>query len=394
MAPRPIATMPDEFRAKEGRDVRPRSFSCVGYVLAIGVFVSLPSWISVSTAADPQAPVKLGQKSVTVYPVVVTPNKDLVSGLGKRLGEVVGMLLERADMKDVRLSDAEFLPKEGDKVDQVATAFGKFVAEQKIDTPYALLGEILGERGKGIDAIRTIVVNAKGNVVFAEEVPSDAFAKSASVVPKDPMTCCVFIAQHLRGPWGLSNPLRKDAPDGKVQEKWRERSGIPTDEEIAAIKKREEKLRKHLAESSLIICPAYVGQEPAPKTPGELTAMLADVGFASVQATEKGPDLRVQGSPNEQEVLWRTARKVRAYFKEHTPASDYVLVADFAIGHGEKGIEVEAVHWFLCDQQGDWVIVDYQNSHHSDFQKIAPNSVEDCLELVKVRVKKRLAEAN
>ena len=44
--------------------------------------------------------------------------------------------------------------------------------------------------------------------------------------------------------------------------------------------------------------------------------------------------------------------------------------------------------------KGDWVIVDYQNSHHRDFQEIDPDSVEDCLELVKVRVKKRLAEAN
>lgn len=374
--------------------MRPRSFGWMGYVVAIGVFASLAGWISVSTAAETKAPVKLGEKSVTVYPVVVTPNKNLVSDFRKRIGEVVGMLLERADMKDVRLSDAEFLPKEGDKVDQVATAFGKFVAEQKIETPYALLGEILGERGKGIDAIRTIVVDAKGNVVLAEEVCSDAFAKSAPMVPKDPMTCCVFIAYRLRTPWGLSDPLRKDAPGGKVQEQWRERSGIPADKEVAAIKTREEKLRKHLAESSLVICPAYAGQEPAPETSGKLAAMLADAGFASVQAAEKGPDLKVQGSPNEQEVLWRTARKVRAYFKEHTPASEYVLVADFGIGHGEEGTKVGAVHWFLCDQQGDWVIVDYQNSHHRDFQGIDPNSVEDCLELVKVRVKKRLAEAN
>jgi hypothetical protein len=55
---------------------------------------------------------------------------------------------------------------------------------------------------------------------------------------------------------------------------------------------------------------------------------------------------------------------------------------------------VGAVHWILCDQQGDWVMVDYQNSHHSDFQAIDPDSVEDCLELVKVRLKKRLSPAN
>ena len=55
---------------------------------------------------------------------------------------------------------------------------------------------------------------------------------------------------------------------------------------------------------------------------------------------------------------------------------------------------VGAVHWILCDQRGDWVMVDFQNSHHGDFQELTPESVEDCLELVKVRLKKRLAAAN
>ncbi len=338
--------------------------------------------------------VKLEQKSVTVFPVVITPAKDIGPDFRKRIAEVVGMLLERADMKDVRLANAEFLPKPGDKTEQVASAFGQFVAGQNLETPYALLSEIQGEREKGIDAIRTVVVDAKGNVVLAEEIRREAFPQSGPTAPKDPMTCCIFIVNRLREPWGLADPLRNDAPAGKVQENWKTRSGLPTDEEVEAIKQREAKLRKQLAESSLEICPAFAGGKPDPETQARLAVLLADAGFASVQAVDKGPDLKVQGSPNEQEVLWRTARAVRAYFQEHSPSSQYVLVADFGIGRSDKGVKVGAVHWIICDQRGDWVMVDYQNSHHDDFQKIEPDSVDDCLELVKIRLKKRLAAAN
>ena len=371
-----------------------RQLVWVGVVAVVLGFLSGPIWAAPAEGEMAEAPIKLGEKSVTIYPVTVTPNKSFTPDFRQRLGEVIGMLLERANMKDVRLGKAEFLPEEGETVDQVATAFGQFVVSKKIETPYALLAEILGERKKGIDAIRTIVVDAKGNVVLAEEVQKDAFAKSCPTVPTDPMTCCVFVAHRLRNPWGLADPLRKDAPRGKVQENWRKRSGLPTDEEVAAIKEREARLHKQIAESSLAICPAFAGRKPAPETPTKLAALLADVGFASVKAVEKGPDLKVPGSPNEQEVLWRTARKARAYYQEHAPECEYVLVADFGMGRSQEKVKVGAVHWILCDQKGDWVMVDFQNSHHSDFQEIDPDSVEDCLELVKVRLKKRLASTN
>ncbi len=374
--------------------MRRKQLGWVGIVVVAVVVGSLTVRASASEGEKAATPIKLGEKSVTVFPVVITPNKGFSPDMRKRIGEVVGMLLERADMKDVELGEAEFLPKEGDKIEEVAAAFGKFVAGQKIETSYALLGEIRGERKQGIDAIRTIVVDATGTVVLAEEIQKAAFAKSCPTMPKDPMTCCVFIAHRLRAPWDLPDPLREDAPRGKVQENWRKKSGVPTDEEFAAIKEREAELRKKLADSSLEIYPAFAFRKPAPESQTKLAALLADVGFASVKAVEKGPDLKVPGSPNEQEVLWRTARKARAYIQEHEPTCEYVLVADFGIGRSEGKVKVGAVHWILCDQQGDWVMVDYQNSHHSDFQEIDPDSVEDCLELVKVRLKKRLSPAN
>ncbi len=71
-----------------------------------------------------------------------------------------------------------------------------------------------------------------------------------------------------------------------------------------------------------------------------------------------------------------------------------MLVADFAIGRTAKETKVAAVHWIVCDRQGDWVLVDYQNAAPRIFQQVAPKSVEDCVRLVDIRLKKRLQETN
>lgn len=366
--------------------------------LAVAVAVALVGSLIVRADLPPNEkkaetvqPVKLGEKSVTVFPVVITPVKNMGPDMRHRIGEVVGMLLERSGMEDVRLGEAEFLPKGGQSSEEIAKAFGEFVTSQKIETAYGLFAEIQGQPKSGVQAIQIVVAEATGNVVLTEATERDVFSRSGPMVPKDPMSCCVFIASRLEEPWNLSGPLRANAPRGKVEENWRKKTGLPSDEEFAAMRQREAKLRKQFRESTVEV---YPSQKFDSSTAAKLASLLADVGFSSVEATKQGPDLEVPGSPNEQEVLWRTARRARAYFQKNTPSTDYVLVADFAIGQVEGKTKVGAVHWFLCDRRGEWVMVDFQNSHHGDFRRLEPDSVEDCLELVKVRLKKRLAAAN
>ena len=181
--------------------------------------------------AETAQPVKLGEKSVTVFPVVIIPGKDMSPDMRHRLGEVVGMLLERSGM-DVQLGEAEFLPKEGQSPEQVAKTFGEFVASQKLKTPYGLFAEIQGQPKSGVQAIQIVVAEAAGNVVLTETTDRDGFAQSGRSAPKDPMSCCVFIASRLEEPWNLSDPLRANAPRGKVEENWRKKSGLPSDDEI------------------------------------------------------------------------------------------------------------------------------------------------------------------
>ncbi len=45
----------------------------------------------------------------------------------------------------------------------------------------------------------------------------------------------------------------------------------------------------------------------------------------------------------------------------------------------------------VCDRAGDWVIVDLQNSHQKEFQRISPKNLEDCDRLVLERLKAKLA---
>jgi hypothetical protein len=42
------------------------------------------------------------------------------------------------------------------------------------------------------------------------------------------------------------------------------------------------------------------------------------------------------------------------------------------------GAYATAHETIVCDRQGEWVIVDMQNSHHGDYQSLKPTSREDC----------------
>jgi hypothetical protein len=46
----------------------------------------------------------------------------------------------------------------------------------------------------------------------------------------------------------------------------------------------------------------------------------------------------------------------------------------------------------VCDSKGEWVIVDMQNSHHPDYQRIKPISKEDCSKLLFKRLGTYLIE--
>ena len=95
---------------------------------------------------------------------------------------------------------------------------------------------------------------------------------------------------------------------------------------------------------------------------------------------------------DEQKVLWDTARAFRTFVRKNPPATEYALFADYGVfSPSPDRSKVSHVHFIVCDRAGGWVIVDFQNSHHRDFQEIDPKSPEDCSRLLVKRLKGRVS---
>jgi hypothetical protein len=112
----------------------------------------------------------------------------------------------------------------------------------------------------------------------------------------------------------------------------------------------------------------------------ELAALIQQGGLGRTRALDAGPWFGLQPSMNEQSPLWELARKFREHARASAPHDGYVLYADYMLDE-EEG-RVFAVHFVVCDRDGEWVRVEFLNSHHGDFQRIAPRDRVDCARLV------------
>jgi hypothetical protein len=358
--------------------------------LAVGLY--LLTLLGCGAFGMEQPPVEPRQKSVTVYPVVITPPTTIGNEFAKRIAEVLGLHLERAGMDQIEISDTSFSPPENVDVSQLAAAFGEFVGNASLKTEYAVFGQIFGTPQTGPKEIRTVVVDKAGQVIFAERTGAAEFSRS-NIRPKDPMTCTLFLANRLGQVWELADPLRSNAPAGKMAELLRMRSGAPPEEELAEVRKRHNVLKGKFATSQVTVYPIHLWPGSDKPSASKLATMLTEQGICQAEASDADPKLTVKGDPNEQKVLWDTARSFRDYLRKSPPTTPYALLADYGLGTAsDEKRSASHVHVILCERDGDWVLVDYQNSHHGDFQRIAPKTTDDCNRLVAVRLKNLLSE--
>ena len=308
--------------------------------------------------------------------------------MSERLAAAVGRFVEIAGVEEIELAALKFRPTEKDDMAAVASELAKFVQDNSIGTQYVLYSEIHGTPQSGLEEIRTVVVDKAGNVILADRDDKSTYARTSRIVPKNPMTCCLFVSKKLQKLWNLADPMRSDAPEGKMAEYWRKQSGLPKQDELDAIDRRLETLTAKVGTGSLTVYPVRVGNESDALSAAQLAERFNKAKLAKTEVADVDPRLRIQGNPNEQKVLWDTARAFRQFLQKNPPSTDYVLLADFAIGRDSTGqTRVRYVHVIVCDRKADWVIVDFQNSHHPDFQAIDPSSREDCNRLVMVRAK-------
>lgn len=320
------------------------------------------------------------ETALTVLPVA------LAGDYSSRVGEVLAMMLERAGMTDVEVGTAEFHPPEQADLAQASLALADFVKANPQTKEYVLFAQFIGSPAKGASEVRGVIVNRKGEVVWKDrQTGEDADFKR--IKPNEPMTACLLVVDRLRGVLNLGDPTRADAPEGKLIKRWEEKTGVPDEAEFKAIDQRKAAFKKAAPTATMVVYPVRAGGKLDAEAAVHLAKLLTDAGVVQAKAATEGSQLDIKRDMNEQKVLWSMARGFRDYVQNKTPDADYALFADYLMGTNPAGrTAVGGVHFAVCDRKGDWVIVDFQNSHHDDFSAIKPKSVEDCDKLVLKRL--------
>ena len=191
------------------------------------------------------------------------------------------------------------------------------------------------------------------------------------------------MVRRLQSLWGLADPDRDNAPEGKMARLWAEKSGLPTKKEQEAMKSRLDDLKKTIKTKTVAVFPVRVSGKSDPQIALRLANMLTKAGFGHAEPVDGDPKLDIKPNTNQMRIAWDLARAFRDYLRQNPPTADYALLADYGIGQARDGkTEVGGVQYVLCDRNGGWVVVALRNSHQPDFQKINPQSPDDCNRLV------------
>ncbi len=316
--------------------------------------------------------------SLTIFPVVV------VGTPYERVSEIVGLLLEREGLTNLELGKTAFDPGAATQMGSLAGSVGKFVKKNPIATGYALYAEFTSSRQTGIDGIRAIVVDSAGALVWTDSLgPGDQAVRNVS--DRDPMGFSVLLVERVSPQLGLNEETAKAAKPGKFARLLEERSGLPPENERAALPQRGKELRDLRKNITLMIFPARVADATDPATATEIVKMITDAGLCKAKPAPQAVLLKAsQGDPNELKILWDLAREFREYVRTNPPTADYALYADYGINPESR--QVGFVHFVVCDKKGEWVIVEMQNSLQPDFQSARPTSSTACSALLVKRL--------
>jgi hypothetical protein len=267
----------------------------------------------------------------------------------------------------------------------LAVALGEFVRKNPIATDYVLYAQYNGNRQTGLDDLRAIVVDKTGAVAWTDRLtPQDEAVKSLG--SPDPMTLSVVLVQRLSPQLSLSDETAKAAKPGKMAALMDKRSGMPPENERTPLPERQKEMKASRQKLTLMVFPIRIwGGAANAESATDLVKLINDAGLCKAVPAKQPVLLKAsQPDPNELKLLWDMAREFRDYAKKNPADADYVLYADY--GFNPKNWEQGIVHFVVCDRKGEWVIVDFQNSHHDDYQSVKPTSKEGCEQILLKRL--------
>lgn len=366
----------------------------VAAILAFGVIPFASAVGQSSVGGFPDA-------SLTVYPMTyaITGDKEkhrdfydrMMGPAGQKYFAVIGLLadlLAEQGYDKCHTTDVSFhFPEgKGGRKDRAAT-FGAFVGEQGIATDYALCVDAICHLEESWQEVYVVIVDAKGQAVWQDtQRPGDrAFDEHMTGGPEK---VCALVCEILTPVIGLDQLAPGELSPERAQALEQMRAeGPPSREESSAMEERLAAMKEAGKAATVTVYPSRVqGERTDAESAVRVAGALNETALCTATAVAEGPLLEGAGWPSEPKVLWLYANAAKDYVREHPVASDYVLFADY--WKAPTG-EVWAVHFVVLDRDGEWVLVDLQNNHHPDFQRIAHTTIEECDQLVVARMNAR-----
>jgi hypothetical protein len=351
-------------------------------VMAIGTVV-----LGFDGNADELDPkLQLYGKSILVYPILMgkegAPDTDETRKFGVKVGEMVAVLFEQYGMQPELSAEHPESIADHDSLAVMEGKFQTFLEGKKAGTDYRLFARFRVGRSKHgpiITRICAVLVDAGGQTVWSEE---------QTEFPEEfhPLAACVGLVNTVQSISDLKEPDEASRKPGSFARRMQKQAGLPAPEEYEAMKERFKMARGAFKEASLTIYPFRIWKQKEGSRKGAeiLARKLNEASvFNSTIVAEDDTHLvakRDPDHPGQPNIIAASARDFQRYLKEHPPATDYALLVDVSV-------PVHHVHFVLCDKTGGWLHLNISNSHHPDFRRIKPGTVEDCAELVFGRMK-------
>jgi len=316
--------------------------------------------------------------SITVFPTLVA-DKPM-----PQVGDVIGIMLEKAGMDNIDTSALASTVSPGADLVLMTKQFGEFVRGQNIKSDYALYTEFIGTHKSGFTEVRTLIVNRAGAEVWSDrQTRSDAEFKR--IAPREPMQCCMIVVERVRSALALPDPPSGRAGPGKVEKRFAEKAGMPSDKERFDMEPRLTALTGLGATAEIEVYPVQINGKADADAARQLVTLINDAKICKARPSTSSPVFELKPSMNEQTRLWDLARASRAHAKSMPSPAPYTLFAEYIMNPSTG--KVGAVHFVVCDCGGEWTIVDFQNNHHEDFNAVSPHTSEECGQLLVRRLR-------
>lgn len=315
--------------------------------------------------------------SLAVLPTLLAgkPNRDV--------GDAVGLVLEQqGGLEAVASAAGTFAPPAGTAPAALPALLQAHLRAEPSGGGHTLLTAFEVEQ-RSFVAVRSWLVDRDGELVWSD-VQRKGDAEFDRLAPREPMQCCMVVAERVRALLGLERPAAEH--DGPMKQLWAAKSSLPAPAELEAMAPRLAALRALGAKAKVAIFPVRLGAAGDAARATALAQALA--GSCAATAVDRAVAIDLEPTSNEQLRLWTVAKAFRAHLEQQPVAADYALLADYLTSPDHT--QVGAVHFILCTAQGEWVAADFQNEHHGDFAAVAPKDLAGCDELVKRRLARLL----